>query len=101
LTRQGKQGNAIFPPFSSVDIGHSDSSLSGKPLCDDTLGIVNTVMEAKEAFAATLGAVGDTTTLATQFSSLSVSEESSSVAGEHGPAASLYQAFILAGFGHG
>jgi len=55
---------------------------------------------AKGTLASPLGTVADTTTLATQVSSLSMSEESSSAAAEHGPSA-LYQAFILAGFGHG
>lgn len=57
-------------------------------------------MEAKEALTGLSGPVGDTTTLTTQFSTLSVSEESSQAAGEHG-LSSLYQVFILAGFGHG
>jgi len=57
-------------------------------------------MEATEGLAASSGAIGDTTTLATQVSPLSVADESSSAPGEPGPS-SLYQVFILAGFGHG
>jgi len=57
-------------------------------------------MEAKEGPAGSSGAVGDPTTLATQVFSLSVAEESSTAAGGQG-LSSLYQVFILAGFGHG
>ena len=60
----------------------------------------NLRMDAKEALVASSGAVSDTTTLATQVSSLSVAEESSNAPVPQGPS-SLYQVFILAGFGHG
>lgn len=54
-------------------------------------------IDPKAALPQTLGTVPDTSTLGTQLSSLSLSEQTN----ESLPPGTTYQVFILAGFGHG